>query len=250
MFFWAFFGPLVRLLTEVGLLIVWGVGASLIYRDEITVGILSSFFLYIARFYGKTESIILMVKCRATCSSFGPAHFEILDRVPSVPEPVKPYHPGKLEGRIELKDVRFKYGTREVLHGLNLKIEPNEMIGLVGPSGASKSTLVNLVCRFYDVAEGAILVDGHDTRSFPVSEYRQNIGIVLQDPFLFFGTIAENIAYGKPNASARNHRRRANGQCTRIHFKAWPMATIRSSVNVDNLYPGASDKESRSLVRF
>src|SRR5262249_8135347 len=76
-----------------------------------------------------------------------------------------------------------------------------EMIGLVGPSGAGKSTVVNLICRFYDVTEGAIRVDGTDLRSFPVEEYRHNIGIVLQEPFLFFGTIAENIAYGKPDAS-------------------------------------------------
>ena len=88
-----------------------------------------------------------------------------------------------------------------MIHGVNLKIEPGEMIGLVGPSGAGKSTLVNLVCRFYDVGEGAILVDGTDIRSFPVEQYRRNIGIVLQEPFLFFGTIAENIAYGKPEAS-------------------------------------------------
>src|SRR5207248_7558166 len=102
---------------------------------------------------------------------------------------------------LELKGVRFKYGWREVLHGLNLKVEPGEMIGLVGPSGAGKSTLINLICRFYDVASGAILVDGTDVRSFPVEEYRKNIGIVLQDPFLFYGTIAENIAYGKPDAT-------------------------------------------------
>src|SRR5438309_9651539 len=75
------------------------------------------------------------------------------------------------------------------------------MIGLVGPSGAGKSTLINLICRFYDVAAGAILVDGVDVRSFPVQEYRRNIGIVLQDPFLFYGTIADNIAYGRPGAS-------------------------------------------------
>jgi ATP-binding cassette subfamily B protein len=127
--------------------------------------------------------------------------FEILDRVPSVAEPVKPVHPGRLEGSVELRGVRFKYGTREVLHGIELAIRPGEMIGLVGASGAGKSTLINLVCRFYDVAEGAIFVDGVDIRSFPVAEYRHNIGIVLQDPFLFYGTIAENIAYGRPGAT-------------------------------------------------
>ena len=84
---------------------------------------------------------------------------------------------------------------------MNLKIKPGEMIGLVGPSGAGKTTMINLICRFFDVAEGAILVDGIDIRSFPVEEYRRNIGIVLQEPFLFYGTIAENIAYGKPDAT-------------------------------------------------
>jgi ATP-binding cassette subfamily B protein len=82
-----------------------------------------------------------------------------------------------------------------------LTIEQGEMIGLVGMSGAGKSTLVNLICRFYDVLEGSILVDGTDIRSFPVEAYRRNIGIVLQDPFLFYGTIAENIAYGRPEAT-------------------------------------------------
>jgi ATP-binding cassette subfamily B protein len=127
--------------------------------------------------------------------------FEILDKQPSVAEPVNPIQPGRIEGRIELSGVRFKYGTREVLHGLELAIEPGEMVGLVGQSGAGKSTLINLICRFYDVSDGAILVDGHDIRSFPIDVYRRNIGIVLQDPFLFYGTIAENIAYGRPHAS-------------------------------------------------
>ena len=75
------------------------------------------------------------------------------------------------------------------------------MIGLVGPSGAGKSTLVNLVCRFYDVTEGVVKVDGVDIRNYPIEEYRRHIGIVLQEPFLFFGTIAENISYGKPEAT-------------------------------------------------
>src|SRR4029077_19197282 len=118
-----------------------------------------------------------------------------------VPEPTKAVHPHRLAGRLELRDVRFKYGVREVLHGIDLTVEPGEMIGLVGPTGAGKSTLINLICRFFDVAEGAILVDGVDIRSYPVQEYRKNIGIVLQDPFLFYGPIAENIAYGRPEAT-------------------------------------------------
>jgi ATP-binding cassette subfamily B protein len=97
--------------------------------------------------------------------------------------------------------VGFRYGNRSVTRGINLKIAPGEMIGLVGHSGSGKSTLVNLICRFYDVAEGTIRLDGVDIRSIAVADYRRNIGLVLQEPFLFFGTIAENIAYGKPNAT-------------------------------------------------
>jgi ATP-binding cassette subfamily B protein len=87
------------------------------------------------------------------------------------------------------------------LDGIDLTVRPGEMIGLVGPSGAGKSTLLNLLCRFYDVGSGAVLIDGTDLRSFDVADYRKHIGLVLQEPFLFFGTVGENIAYGNPDAT-------------------------------------------------
>jgi len=127
--------------------------------------------------------------------------FDILDHVSSVPETHNPVHLATVKGEIELRNVGFRYGNRSVAQGLNLTIKPGEMIGLVGHSGSGKSTLVNLICRFYDATEGSIRLDGVDIRSLPVSEYRSNIGLVLQEPFLFFGTIAENIAYGKPDAT-------------------------------------------------
>jgi ATP-binding cassette subfamily B protein len=182
------------------LLVVWAFGVQRV-QGGLKVGVLSAFVLYIARFYTRIESMIRMASAVQRASASAQRIFEILDKHSNVPEPVRPVHPGRLEGRIELRGVRFKYGAREVLHGLDLTVEPGEMIGLVGPSGAGKSTLINLICRFYDVSAGAILVDGTDVRSFPVEEYRRNIGIVLQEPFLFYGTIAENIAYGRPDAS-------------------------------------------------
>jgi ATP-binding cassette subfamily B protein len=200
---WAFFGPVVTLMTEFGLLVVWAFGVWRVTQDHITVGVLTAFLAYISRFYTKMETLSWMVGSTQRAAASAQRIFEILDRVPSVPEPARPVHPGRLAGAIELRGVGFQYGTRPVLHNVNLKIEPGEMIGLVGPSGAGKSTLINLVCRFYDVAEGSIRVDGHDLRSMPVSEYRRNIGIVLQEPFLFYGTIAENIAYGRPDATRR-----------------------------------------------
>ncbi len=198
---WAFVGPMVGLLTNLGLLIVWGVGIWLIFNGQITLGLLQLFLTYISRIYIRLESMSRMVQATQRASASVQRIFEILDREPSVANPVNVVPIHKLQGEIAFRKVTFRYGNRGVVHDLDLTIRPGEMIGLVGASGAGKSTLVNLVCRFYDVSDGAILVDGTDIRSFRVEDYRRHIGIVLQEPFLFFGTIAENIAYGRPNAS-------------------------------------------------
>jgi len=198
---WSYFGPVVTLLTEAGLLVIWACGVWMVSREKITVGVLTAFLAYISRFYSRLDSMSRIVSITQRAAAGARRVFEILDRVPSVPEPTNPVHPGRLSGELELRNVGFRYGGRTVLDNLNLTIRPGEMVGLVGASGAGKSTLVNLVCRFYDVGDGAILADGTDLRSFPVREYRRNIGIVLQEPFLFYGTVAENIAYGKPEAT-------------------------------------------------
>ncbi len=198
---WSLFSPTVSLLTEIGLLVVWAFGIWLVSKGDITVGVLTAFIAYISRFYGRLDSMSRIVSVTQKSASAAKRIFDILDHVSSVPEPVNPVHVGKVKGQIVLRDVGFRYGNRAVNRGINLSIAPGEMVGLVGHSGSGKSTLVNLICRFYDVSEGAILVDGVDIRSYAIADYRQNIGLVLQEPFLFFGTIAENIAYGKPNAS-------------------------------------------------
>ncbi len=198
---WSLFGPTVTLLTEIGLLIIWGFGIWQISRNEITVGVLTAFLAYIGRFYTRLDSMSRIVSVTQKAAAGAKRIFEVLDHVSSVPEPANPVHLPRVEGRIELRDVGFRYGTRSVTRDINLVIEPGEMVGLVGHSGSGKSTLVNLICRFYDVTEGSILIDGVDIRSLPVAEYRKHIGLVLQEPFLFFGTIAENIAYGKPDAT-------------------------------------------------
>lgn len=198
---WSLFTPTVTLLTEVGLLVVWIFGVWQVANDAITVGVLVAFLTYISRFYTRLDSMSRIVSVTQKAAAGAKRIFDILDHVSSVPEPARPAHLERVEGAIEMRDLGFRYGNRAVIRGLDLKIRPGEMIGLVGHSGSGKSTLVNLICRFYDVSEGAIRVDGIDIRSLPVSEYRRHIGLVLQEPFLFFGTIAENIAYGKPDAS-------------------------------------------------
>lgn len=199
---WSFFGPTVTFLTDCGMLVIWGYGAwRMIFRSDVDLGMLTMFIGYMSRLYLRLDSMSRFLASTQRAAASTHRIFEILDRRASVAEPVRPVHPGRLLGKIELRNVSFKYGTRTVIRDVSLAIEPGQMIGLVGPSGAGKSTLVNLICRFYDVAAGAILVDGTDIRSFPVEEFRKNIGIVLQEPFLFYGTIAENIAYGRPDAT-------------------------------------------------
>lgn len=198
---WSLFTPTVTMLTEIGLLVVWGFGIWQVSQNQITVGVLTAFLAYISRFYTRLDSMSRIVSVTQKAAAGAKRIFDILDHVSSVPEPANPVHIAQIKGAIELCNVGFRYGNRAVMRGVNLSVMPGEMIGLVGHSGSGKSTMVNLICRFYDVSEGSIRIDGVDIRSLPIAQYRRNIGLVLQEPFLFFGTIAENIAYGKPQAT-------------------------------------------------
>jgi ATP-binding cassette subfamily B protein len=198
---WSFFGPLVSLCSEGGILVVWAAGAWLVFGGSVTVGTLTAFLAYISRFYARVESMIHMVPATQRAAASAQRIFEILDCKPTVAEPAHPIDAGRVQGRIVISGVHFRYGSREILHGIDLVIEPGEMIGLVGASGSGKSTLANLVCRFHDPSSGSITVDGHDLRQLSIPAYRRNLGCVLQEPFLFFGTVAENIAYGRPDAA-------------------------------------------------
>jgi ATP-binding cassette subfamily B protein len=137
---------------------------------------------------------------RATTS----AHrvFEVLDTRPDVVDRDSPHPATEIEGNVTFDDVSFSYdGVRPTLDRLRFEVQAGEMIGLVGPSGGGKSTLVNLLARFHDVSSGRILVDGIDLRDFDSTQYRRHVGMVLQDPYLFFGSVLDNIRYGVPDAT-------------------------------------------------
>jgi ATP-binding cassette subfamily B protein len=197
---WTFFWPLVALLNQVGLLVVWAVGANQVLHHQITVGVLTAFIAYISRFYSRVESMSRMLTATQRASAGAQRLFEILDRVPSVLDPKDPIAIGNMRGEIEFERVSFRYGSRLVLDDVSFKVAPGQMIGIVGHTGSGKSTVANLLCRFYDVSAGAVRVDGHDIRRLSIEAYRSHIGIVLQEPFLFFGTIADNVGYGQPGA--------------------------------------------------
>lgn len=198
---WSFFTPMIKLLTDLGLLIVWAVGAWSVAHDSITVGVLTGFVLYISSFYERMDSMSRFTASMQRAAASAHRIFDVLDVKPDVPVQRNAIKVGRLRGEIEFRDVKFRHGSREIIRGISLKIAPGEMVGFVGPSGAGKTTLVNLACRFFEVSEGAVLVDGFNLSDVDVMDYRSNLGLVLQEPYLFYGTIAENIAYGKPNAT-------------------------------------------------
>jgi ATP-binding cassette subfamily B protein len=138
---WAFFGPLVSLFSEIGLLIVWAAGAWMVFSGSVTVGMLTAFLTYISRFYGRIESMIHMVPATQRAATSAQRIFDILDCQPTVAEAARPINPGRVRGRIEISNLHFRYGAREILHGIDLTIEPGEMIGLVGTSGSGLPTL-------------------------------------------------------------------------------------------------------------
>ena len=157
---WTFFWPLVVLLNQIGLLVVWAVGARQVLHHEVTVGVLTAFIAYISRFYTRVESMSRMLTATQRASAGAQRLFEILDRVPSVLDPKDPEPLGEVKGEIVFDRVSFRYGSRLVLDDVSFAVTPGQMIGIVGHTGSGKSTVANLLCRFYDVSAGAVRVDG------------------------------------------------------------------------------------------
>ena len=196
------FGPVMTFVTAIGTIIIWWVGGRDILSGELTLGAFVAFTMYMYRFYGPVESLCLLNHRFQRAATSAERVFDVLDTHPEVIDQPGAMPMPPIEGRVEFRGVHFGYEEdKPVIEDLNFAVEPGEMIGLAGHSGAGKSTLINLICRFYEPQEGAILIDGHDARQVNLQSLREQIGVVLQDPFLFNGTVAENIAYGHPESS-------------------------------------------------
>jgi ATP-binding cassette subfamily B protein len=199
---WSVFHPIFHLFIMSGMVIVWYVGGHLIFTGKMTLGSVVAYSGYLMMFYRPVFMLTRMLDLITNALSAAERVFDVIDTEPMIMEAPDAVGLPELKGELEFRDVTFGYDKfKPVLKNVSLTIRPHEMIGLVGKSGAGKSTMINLICRLYDTNGGEILLDGVDLKKVKQNDLRKNIGIVLQDTFLFNGTIYENICYTKPDAT-------------------------------------------------
>jgi ATP-binding cassette subfamily B protein len=207
----ALYFPYLQLLSVAGKAITLGLGAGQVARGELSAGVLIAFLLYLDQFFTPLQQLSMVfdqwIQARVSLSRIR----ELLATPTGTPEAARPRDPGRISGGLRFENVRFAYapGAPEALRGVNLEIQPGEVVALVGTTGAGKSTFVKLAARFYDATHGNVSIDGLPLREVSLPAFRRQLGYVPQEPFLFSGTIRSNIAYGRPEASDREVERAA-----------------------------------------
>jgi len=199
----ALYFPFVQALSTLGGAVILLVAAGSIHNNTLSAGGLIAYLLYVDQLFSPIQQMSQVFDGYQQ-ANVGLQRIKALLRTPtSTPPAANPVGPGRLRGKIEMRDVHFGYqGQRtEAIRGVDLTIASGETVALVGQTGAGKSTLVKLVARFYDVTSGSVLVDGTDVREYDLSKYRQQLGVVPQEPYLFAGTVRDAIAYGRPDAT-------------------------------------------------
>lgn len=197
-----FLGPVNNFINNMGLGFVIAIGAVMTVYDLATVGIIASFVMYSRQFFRPINQLSNLLNMFQSAIAGAERVFEIMDEKPDLPDKKDAIHVDSLKGEVEFSHVYFNYDEgKNVLKDIHFHVHPGEKIALVGPTGSGKTTIINLLMRFYDVTNGTIKIDGHDIRDYKLNELRKKIGIVLQDTFLFSGTIMENIRYGRLDAT-------------------------------------------------
>lgn len=198
----ALFFPAVDFMGSLAMALVVGVGGWLMLGDALTAGTLVAFVVYVDRFFDPIRELAQRYNTFQATMAGCERIFGLLDTEPDLQDTPDAIDLPRIEGRVDFDDVSFWYKEDEpVLRSVSLHAEPGERIALVGETGAGKSTVIRLVARFYDVTDGSLKIDGHDIRDVTQSSLRSQMGIVLQDTFLFGGTLADNIRYGRPEAT-------------------------------------------------
>lgn len=195
------FLPTVEFLGMLATAIVLWFGGLTVARGELTLGVVAAFLAYVTRFFQPIQELSQLYTTMQAAMAGGERVLELLDTEPDVPDHPDAVKMPPIVGHIELRDVSFAYrGETRVLHDVDLVVEPGQTVALVGPTGAGKTSIANIVARFYEVTEGAVFIDGIDVRDVTRQSLRRQMGLVPQDPFLFSGTIADNIRFGRPEA--------------------------------------------------
>jgi ATP-binding cassette, subfamily B, multidrug efflux pump len=198
----ALFFPGVDFMGSLATALVVGVGGWLVFGDALTAGTLVAFVLYIDRFFEPIRELAQRYNTFQATMAATERIFQLLDTRPEIVDPAHARALSPIKGEVVFDDVYFGYNDEEmVLKGISLRAEPGEMIALVGETGAGKSTIIRLIGRFFEVSRGSIQIDGHDIREVTRASLREQLGVVLQDTFLFGGTIADNIRYGRLDAT-------------------------------------------------
>lgn len=182
-------------------LVLW-YGGRQVMSGALTPGTLVTFLFYAAQVAGTVAALTGIFNQFQEALGASGRIFELLDERSDLPQPAAPVPLKRAEGRVAFENVDFRYGDQPVLRGVNLEVPAGQVVALVGPSGAGKSTLVNLIPRFWDVSSGTLSIDGRDVRNYALTDLRAQTGLVPQETLLFSGTVAENILYGRPEASA------------------------------------------------
>lgn len=195
--------PLVELIGTLGTCLVMWYGAVRVLDDALTIGFIIAFINYLWRFWGPLSSLSKVYSQLLSAMASAERIFEILDTDPEVKDKHNAKDMPAIQGRVVFNDVSFRYqpDKPDVIRHFNLEVNAGERIAIVGPTGAGKSTIVNLLMRFYDATSGTIQIDGIDIKDVTLASLRQQMGIVLQDSFIFSGTIEENLRYGKQEAT-------------------------------------------------
>jgi ATP-binding cassette subfamily B protein len=197
--------PIVDTLTATAMGIVVIVGGSLVLKDALDLGVMVAFLFYVQRFFDPIRSLTMQYSVMQRAMASGQRIFEVLDVPIDVADKPDAMAPATIRGEIEFRDVTFGYlPDQPILKNISFRVEPGETVALVGPTGSGKSSITSLAHRFYDVWQGQVLIDGHDVRDLTQETLGQQVAMVLQDPFLFTGTVRENIRYRTSDASAED----------------------------------------------
>ena len=200
---WSKIMPTTNWLTTVSVILILWFGGQMVMDGMLTIGGIVAFNAYILMLAEPAQQLTALVNAGGEAAAGAQRVFEVLDTQPAIQSPPRPVAVGTLRGAVEFRDVALKYQDERThsLSGINLRVEPNRLVALIGPTGSGKTSLVNLIPRFYDVTAGVVLVDGIDVRDMDLVALRKQIGIVLQTSLLFSDSIKANIAYGRPEAS-------------------------------------------------